>query len=498
MLAMAQKHYIKYLRDQKDLPITQIAEQLGINWRTAKKYADQSNWNENKLLKKQSKFPIMEPYREQVDTWLMEDKARPRKQRHTAKRIYDRLVEEYGFKGSERTVRYYVAKRKMELQIGEAEPYIRLEHPGGEAQVDFGTFQAVIGGKVVERKMLILSYPYSNAAFVFVSPRENTECFLEGLKYLFEQSGGVPKRIWFDNLATAVVSIKKDGKRVLTREFEKFSLHYRFTPVFCNPGKGNEKGNVENKVGYIRRNWCVPLPSARNLKELQSYFNLKALEDLEKTHYSKGTRQLELCLNEKDKLLELPLVPYEVFRLENVKANGYGEIVVDQKRVKVPTIHAGETLWVRVWWDRIDIIDQQYTLVMTLPRVYEEDPTSIDLSVHLKPFLRKPKALSYSSVLAFLPDKTKAFLLSSEGKQRKTRVDWLIRMLKTYNIDEIEKGLLHSELEETEQLEHVLYKLRHPEFRPLPFLETRTPAILRGRKPDLSRYDRLQQWRAQK
>lgn len=112
--------------------------------------------------------------------------------------------------------------------------------------------------------------------------------------------------------------------------------------------------------------------------------------------------------------------------------------------------------------------------------------------------LRKPKALSYSSVPAFLPDKTKAFLLSSEGKQRKTCVDWLIRMLKTYNIDEIEKGLLHSELEKTEQLEHVFYKLRHPEFRPLPFLETRTPAILRGRKPDLSRYDRLQQWRAQK
>jgi hypothetical protein len=80
----------------------------------------------------------MEPYREQVDTWLMEDKARPRKQRHTTKRIYDRLVEEYGFKGSERTARYYVAKRKMEFQIGEVEPYIRLEHPGREAQVDFG------------------------------------------------------------------------------------------------------------------------------------------------------------------------------------------------------------------------------------------------------------------------------------------------------------------------------------------------------------------------
>ncbi|EMT54678.1 integrase catalytic subunit [Brevibacillus borstelensis AK1] len=267
MLVMAQQHYIKNLRDVKDQSISQIVEQTGVNWRTAKKYVDRSDWNKPERPLR-GKFPIMEAYREQVDTWLMEDQSCPQKQRHTAKRIYDRLVSEFGFAGSERTVRYYVAKRKLELQIEKSEPYIRLEHPGGEAQEDFGTFQAIIGGELVERKMLILSYPYSNAAFVFVTPKENTECFLEGLRQLFEICGGVPNRIWFDNLSAAVVSVGTDGRRRLTDEFQRFALHYRFQPVFCNPAQGNEKGHVENNVGYARRNWCFLLPVANDLEQL--------------------------------------------------------------------------------------------------------------------------------------------------------------------------------------------------------------------------------------
>ncbi|MFI8716261.1 IS21 family transposase, partial [Brevibacillus brevis] len=352
MLAMAQQYYIKYLRDVKDQSISQIAEQTGVNWRTAKKYADCSDWNKEECPLR-GKFPIMEAYREQVDTWLMEDQTRPKKQRHTAKRIYDRLVSEFGFAGSDRTVRYYVAKRKLELQIEKSEPYIRLKHPGGEAQADFGTFQAIIGGELVERKMLILSYPYSNAAFVFVTPKENTECFLEGLRRLFEMSGGVPNRIWFDNLSAAVVSVGTDGKRKLTDEFQRFALHYRFQPVFCNPAQGNEKGHVENKVGYARRNWCVPLPVANDLEQLQYVINQQALEDLKRLHYAKGVLQQELWEREKIKLLELPLVPYEAFRLESVKANGYGEVLVDQKTLKVPSIRSHERVWLKYWWNKV-------------------------------------------------------------------------------------------------------------------------------------------------
>jgi transposase len=230
MLAMAKVNYIKHLRDVEDKSILQIVNQVGVNWRTAKKYADCLDWNKENKPIKERKFPIMDPYREIVDTWLLEDKNRPKKQRHTAKRVYDRLMEEFGFKGSERTIRYYVAKRKKEFDLEKVDSHNRLEHPGGEAQVDFGDFQAVIDGKIVERKMLILSYPCSNIAFTFITPRENMECFLEGLKSLFERSGGVPTKIWFDNLSAAVVTVLKGGERIVTDDFNRFALHYRFNP----------------------------------------------------------------------------------------------------------------------------------------------------------------------------------------------------------------------------------------------------------------------------
>lgn len=433
-----------------------------------------------------------------MDTWLIEDQTRPKKQRHTAKRIYDRLVSEFGFAGSDRTVRYYVAKRKSELQIEKLEPYVRLEHPGGEAQADFGTFQAIIGGELVERKMLILSYPYSNAAFVFVTPKENTECFLEGLRQLFEISGGVPNRIWFDNLSAAVVSIGTDGKRKLTDEFQRFALHYCFQPVFCNPAQGNEKGHVENKVGYARRNWCVPLPVANDLEQLQKIINQQALEDLRRPHYSKGILQQDLWEQEKIKLLELPLAPYEAFRLESVKANGYGEVLIDQKTIKIPSIRSHERVWVKYWWNKVDVLNDSYEVLITLPRGYMDESVPIDLQTLLQPLYSKPKALDYSSVLAFLPSQTKDFLQSVEGKSRKARIGWMIRMLKTYQVEEIERCLTQENHDDASRLEHVLYRLRHPEIIPTPMKDSRTPSVFVGYQPDLTRYDQLQRTEVRK
>ncbi|TRM13212.1 transposase [Lentibacillus cibarius] len=131
---------------------------------------------------------------------------------------------------------------------------------GGEAQIDFGTTDIIYEEAWLQVKYLVMSFPYSNAAFLVVFPREDLTCFLEGLKLLFKQAGGVPRKLWFDNLSAAVVKIKEHGKRKLTEMFQRFQLHYRFEAVFCNPRSGHEKGNVENKVGTSRRNWFIPIP----------------------------------------------------------------------------------------------------------------------------------------------------------------------------------------------------------------------------------------------
>ena len=141
-----------------------------------------------------------------------------------------------------RTVRAYVSERKKELKIGQEEQYLELEHPKGEAQIDFGMTHVIWDGEFKEIRSLTTAYPFSNTGFTVPLPGENALCFLYGLRLIFEMSGGVPRKMRFDNLSAAVVSIGKNGQRVLCEHFVRFMLHYRFEAEFCNPGKGNEKG----------------------------------------------------------------------------------------------------------------------------------------------------------------------------------------------------------------------------------------------------------------
>ncbi|MCW2279315.1 DDE-type integrase/transposase/recombinase [Heliophilum fasciatum] len=150
-----------------------------------------------------------------------------------------------------------------------------------------------------EYKLLVPSFPYSNAAYVYPVPRENQECFLEGLKQIFEQIGGVPRRIWFDNLSAAVVTIGTEGNRQCTDAFLRFQIHYCFESVFCDPARGNEKGHVENKVGYVRRNWCVPLPIFTTHEALATSLIQQAERDMDRPHHSKQTLIQQLWQEEK-------------------------------------------------------------------------------------------------------------------------------------------------------------------------------------------------------
>jgi transposase len=203
----------------------------------------------------------MDPVAEIVDTWLLEDRLLPRKDRRNAVAIFKQLQKDHGFKGGERTVREYIQKRRGELFKGESSTYVELEHPVGEAQADFGTIHCVRDGKIVEVKSLVLSFPRSNAGFAVPVPSENTECFLEGLRTLFEQAGGVPRRLVLDNASAAVASIGEGEERVLTEAFSRFQLHHRFEADFCGPARGNEKGNVENKDTRAGNGYAPFIPS---------------------------------------------------------------------------------------------------------------------------------------------------------------------------------------------------------------------------------------------
>lgn len=498
---MPQQQYIRLMREVEGCTIAEIARDRHISWRTAKKYADKDDWNQN-FSPCSRRRPVMDSFKEVVDTWLTEDRQLPRKQRHTAARIYQRLRTEYGFTGSARTVRAYVHKRREQMAGEDAQAYHRLEHPGGEAQVDFCTVQVSKDSQLREFKLLIASFPYSNAAFVYPVPRENQECFLAGLQNLFAQMGGVPTRIWFDNLSAAVVSIAKDGSRQYTDAFQRFYAHYRFEPVFCNPRKGNEKGHVENKCGYSQRNWCVPIPIFTDQETFARELADIARADRQRIHYAKGTLISALWQQEAAKLLAMPEKNYEVFHLESAKINGYGEIRYDATAFFLPDGKPGTDVLLKVYWDRIEVYNSAYRKLMQFPRPYTGKTVDIPWREVLRSLQRKPRSVRYSQFVRLLPVVVQQFIQAQDAASApdeiKLRLGKLSEWLIGYRLEEIAQAL-HSEWTERantgafyDRMTHRLYTIRNHQSEVPEILPTVSalPPVPRY-EPDLNSYDRL-------
>ena len=210
--------------------------------------------------------PKLGPWQGVIDAIVREDKQRPRKQRHTAKRIFDRLRAEYGYRGGYTIVKDYVRESKISGQ----EMFVPLTHAPGEAQADFGEAQVAIAGVEQTAPYQAFDLPHSDDCFVQAFPADTTEGFLEGHVRAFAYWGAVPTRILYDNTRLAVARILGDGERKKTRAFSELQSHYLFAEKFGRPGKGNDKGKIENLFGFVRRNFMVPIPRVASWKELNA------------------------------------------------------------------------------------------------------------------------------------------------------------------------------------------------------------------------------------
>jgi transposase len=210
------------------------------------------------------KRPKLDPFVGIIDQILDEDQGRPAKQRHTSKRIFERLRDEHGYRGGQTIVKDYVLVRRQHQR----EVFVPLRHDPGHAQVDCGAALAVIGG--VERTIHVfaMDLPHSDAGFVQAYPAETTEAFCAGHVAAFAFFGKVPASILYDNTKLAVARILGDGRRQRTRAFSELQSHYLFADRFGRPGKGNDKGKVEGLVGFARRNYLVPIPQAASFAAL--------------------------------------------------------------------------------------------------------------------------------------------------------------------------------------------------------------------------------------
>jgi transposase len=377
------------LYENEGKSLREISRQTKLHFNTVRKYAYQTNWNQSGEQPRQREFPVMKAYLAIVDGWLEADEREPRKQRHTIIKVYKRLQKECGYGGSYNSVKRYYNYKKAEMNKSK-ESYLPLSRPPGNAQVDFGAFKYYDAhGKNCEGHALIMSFPQSNTGWMQVFPSENQECLLTGLKKIFYHIGGVPVRLKCDNMSTAVAQVLEGSERVISDGFYRFMLHHRFKADFCNPSKGNEKGNVENKVGYTRRNMLVPVPVITDFEAFNGELLRVCDEDHRREHYESGVLMSELWETEKHHLLTLPEYEYEVFRYESLTVNKTGFIKVNTTRYGLSPEFADKVVQAKIYFDKIDVYYDR-SLLKSFRRSYEKNGEDSDWRDYLPALVKKP------------------------------------------------------------------------------------------------------------
>lgn len=343
--------------------------------------------------------PVLGPFVELIDRWLEEDQTRPVKQRHTARRIYCRLMEECSFTGGESTVREYVRKHRPR----ERSLFIPLAYePGEDAQCDFGEGQIILGGQWVTAQILCVRLCFSKIPFVMVFPHQRQEAFFEGQKEAFVFFGGVPQRVWYDHLSQAVKQTLVGRKPREQESFIAFRSHYLFESRFCNPGEAHEKGLVENLVGYARRNFLVPIPEVDSFQELNAILRERCLAEANRRLRGETLTIGELWAQERPHLRPLPPHPFPCCRTVPVRPNRLSLITFETNRYSIPVEHAHRSLFLRAFVARVEITDGT-RLLTTHTRCYDREQDVLD-PLHYLPLLReRPGALDHAKAFKVWP-----------------------------------------------------------------------------------------------
>ena len=391
--------------------------------------------------RKPARRPKLEPYVGVIDRILEDDKVAPKKQRHTAKRIHERLRAEYGFRGGYTIVKDYVRERRRRMR----EMFVPLSHPPGHAQCDFGQAKAVIGG--VERKIhyFVLDLPHSDGCFVKAYPAETTEAFCDGHMSAFTFLGGVPRSILYDNTRLAVAKILGDGRRKRTRVFSELVSHYLFEDRFGRPGKGNDKGKVEGLVGYARRNFLVPIPSYRSFDELNAHLEEKCLERMERRLRGHKETIGERMVRDIDVLLPLPSTPYDASDKHTTRVSSLSLVRYRTNDYSVPVAYGHREVLVRGYVDRV-VISCGAEVIARHRRSYQRDDYVFN-PIHYLPLLeQKTGALDQAAPLAGweLPEEfetLRRLMQSRMGRRGKREYVQVLRLMENFRKEEVHKAV---------------------------------------------------------
>lgn len=374
--------------------LREIVQETGRAWRTVKKMVESE---EPPRYQRQGGTTASKlgGYKERVQELLKQNKGLPRKQRWTAPRIYRQLQEE-GYGGAESTVRHYVGQvRKLQKQPS---VYLPLAFdPGTDAQVDWGEGDVIQAGQQVTVQLFVMKLSYSRRTFMMAFPGQKQEAFFAGHVAAFDFFSGIPQRISYDNLKTAVKEVLQGRHRVEQEAFLHFRGYYLFESHFCTPGAGHEKGQVEHSVGFNRRNFLVPLPKVASFTQLNNFLQQQCLADDERQVDGQSQPIGVMWQEERSRLRPLPTRAFDCCRTTTVSLNRYSQVQLESNRYSVPTDQASSQLTAKLYPFEVKLYrSQESEPVAVHPRCYDHNQEILN-PLHYLPLLRqRPGAFEHA------------------------------------------------------------------------------------------------------
>jgi transposase len=344
--------------------------------------------------------PALASYRALIDGWLADDLKAPPKQRHTARRIHRRLLDEHGAEVAESTVRDYVRRRRRELGFPGQAFCPQVHDPGVTAEVDWGEAKVLVCGSLTVVGLFLMRACFSGACFVSAFETQSQQAFFEGHVAAFQFFGGVFRTVRYDNLKAAAKSTLKGRKRIESERFVALRSHYLYSSWFTLPGKegAHEKGGVEGEVGRFRRNHLVPVPEVSSLAELNERLRASCTQDLARTIESRPQTVGEMLAREAPHLRALPAEPFPTWEESSHRVSAKAMIAVRRNHYSVPVALVGLRVAVKVGAREIRVLHEDKE-VAAHPRLRGSGLRSARLDHYLELLERKPGALAHSLAL---------------------------------------------------------------------------------------------------
>jgi len=450
------------------MSIRQIARQFNHSRRKVRQVLVESEPRPY-TLREDRPAPRLGPYKALIEQILAEDEQAPRKQQHTAAKLYRRLREEHGYAGGYDQVRRYVGKRVRDRR----ETFIPLTHPPGRRlEADFGHIYVDFPDGRRQVSVLLLTWSHSGFRFAVALPSERTEAILAGMVEGFAFFGCVPWEVWWDNPTTVATAVLEGRRRKVQSRYAALASHYRFDPRFCMPARGNEKPAVEHSVYDLQRDWATPVPRAEDLAELNVYLRSCALAKRDHTMAGKTQTIGELFEQDQQAALALPAHVFDPFVPQAAKVDKYQTVRFDTNRYSVPRRWAFETVTIKAYVDRIEVTSEA-GVIARHERSYARDEWIVQPQHYLAILGRRPAALDHSFVFDRWELPACFEQLRSDFEQREglaagaRQYVRVLQLLAEYPVKVVEEAISQCRKRTTVHADHILATVRRLGDRPL-------------------------------